>query len=239
VAAPTLLSRIRSPAARAAAPAIPAAIDLDPVAGRFDDVARYLRRRERGFTRPWRRWGERRALRKILASCGPVRTVLDCPCGPGRLFEVWSGFALAVVGFDRSPAMLETARIRLRDSGIPGRVVQGRVEDLGRLVARKADLVASIRFAYYFDARSRPELLRILARASRRYVLVQYKTTESWRGRRNLRRGRNQRKHVTSLAEIRAEFEAAGLELLRFETHGPLSDRALALGELRTRVPDA
>lgn len=225
--------RVRDEAERAAATE---GLDLDPIAALYPDPDRFLRRREGDLAtrakRLGKRLGERRALRKVLSACGRLETVLDCPCGMGRLFDTWTARGMSVTGLDRSPAMVEAARERLRDLDREGHIVQGRLTDLDHAVARQFDLVASIRFVYYFDGPARPEVLRLLARRSRRWVLVQYKTSETWKGRRNRRQGRNQGKHLLSKAEIRAELTQAGLRLVTFAPHGPFSDRVLALAQL-------
>jgi ubiquinone/menaquinone biosynthesis C-methylase UbiE len=211
-------------------------VDLDPITAVYLDPERFLRRREGDLAtrakRFGKRLGERRALRRVLSACGPLETVLDCPCGMGRLFDSWTAQGMSVTGLDRSPAMVEAARDRLRALGREGHVIQGRVTDLDQADGQQFDLVASIRFLYYFDDGARPEVLRLLARRSRRWVLVQYKTSETWKGRRNRRQGRNQGKHPLSRAEIRSELAAAGLRLVAFEPHGPFSDRVLALAQL-------
>jgi len=211
-------------------------VDLDPIGAVFMDPERYLRRREGGLAalgkRFGKRIGERRALRRALDACGPLETVLDCPCGMGRLFPFWAARGLSVTGVDRSPAMVEAARAKLRALGAEPEVTHGRVTDLDDAFDRQFDLVTSIRFVYYFDAQARPEILRLLARRSRRWVLVQYKSSETRKGRHNRRRGRNQGKHPLSRSEIRAELAEAGLRLVALESHGPLSDRVLALAQV-------
>jgi SAM-dependent methyltransferase len=208
-------------------------IDLDPIRAPFDDPARYLRRREAGRARVGKALGERWALRRVLTACGPIHSVLDCPCGPGRLFDLWASRGMTVLGLDRSPAMGVAGRSRLVELGARGHVMRATVEDLDRLGLPRVDLVASVRFVYYFDARARVALLERLARRSARWLLVQYKTNDTWKGRRNQRRGRNQGKHFLSHTEIRRELGAAGLTLVAFEPHGSLSDRALALARVR------
>lgn len=114
--------------------------------------------------------------------------------------------------------------------------MRGELAALPTLLDDPADLVACIRFLYYFARGARSALLRSLAAGSRRYVLVEYKTNETWRARRNARRGRGRGKHRCAAAEIRRELRAAGLEPVRLEPLGPLSDRVFALAE---KVPIA
>lgn len=201
---------------------------------RAADVERHLRRRGGAPWSPWKAWGERRVLERCLGSVADVRSVCDCPCGPGRLFPLWRRHGLRVIGVDTSEVAVEAAREALERSGGTGHVIQGDAAALPELLEARADLVACIRFLYYFDRERRIALLRGLAAASRRYVLAQYRTTETWRARRNARRGRGRGKHAGSTAEIREELCAAGLEPLRIEPIGPLSDRVFALCRKRT-----
>lgn len=210
---------------------------LRPHVPAFLDVDRYLARRSGGWSHPWRHWSERRALVRALARTAPIESVLDCPCGPGRVFWFWAERGVRVIGLDRSPTFTPVAQERLDALGLQGRIIQGEVADLGTLLPHRVDLVACIRFAYYFEPEDRPGLLRVLAAASRRYVLVQYKTTETWKGRRNQRIGRNQGKHFASLARIQDEVADAGLRMLAFVPHGPTSDRALVLAERPSLEP--
>jgi SAM-dependent methyltransferase len=192
------------------------------------DVARHLRRRGGRIGQPWKAWGERRALRRCLEATERVRSLCDCPCGPGRLLPFWLERGLAVSAVDDAEAAVTAARARLAGHG---RALRGDAFRLADVLGAPVDLVASIRFIYYFDAPGREALLRALAAASRRYVLVQYRTCESWRARRNARRGRGRGRHALTRAAMDAELRASGLQPLRAATLGPLSDRVFVLAE--------
>jgi len=204
-----------------------------PRLGGFVDPESYLRRRG---GRGWRQWSEHRALSMCLRGL-PVRVVCDCPCGPGRVFGYWRRRDYSIIGVDISPPMVSAAREVLLEVGAQGRVVLGDVNELKRLVPDAPDLVASIRFAYYFDEHHRLDLLDILASVSRRYVLVQYKTGETWKGRRQISRGRNRDRYVTSYRQMADEFRRARLRPLVIQAVGAFSDRVFVLGEKTAAVP--
>ena len=203
-----------------------------PHLGGFSDPESYLRRR-RG--RGWRQWSEYLALSRCLRDL-PVRVVCDCPCGPGRVFGYWRRKNYSIIGVDISPPMVSAAREALLEVGARGRVVLGDVSELGMLVPDAPDLVASIRFAYYFDEHQRLDLLAILASVSQRYVLVQYKTGETWKGRRQISRGRNRGRYVTSYRQMADEFRCVRLRPLAIQAVGAFSDRVFVLGEKTAAV---
>jgi len=157
-----------------------------------------------------KRWLERRAIGRCLGEVGGVRRFCDVPCGPGRLFPAWRKWFPSVIGVELSDPMVEAAGRRLRALRIPGEVRKGDAFRLREVLGEPADLVASVRFCYYFDRPDRVRLLRALAAASRRYVLVQYKTLRTPKGRRNAV-GRRTPKYYCSDEEVRAELAEAGL----------------------------
>ena len=58
-------------------------------------------------------WLERRAVLAAFRAIPTTATVLDLPCGTGRLAEHLLGAGYRVVGADISPAMLDQAQRRL------------------------------------------------------------------------------------------------------------------------------
>jgi predicted TPR repeat methyltransferase len=204
----------------------------------FTAPEEYLRFREpAGWLGFLKRWSERRAIARCLNKVKDVRCVCDAPCGPGRLFPVWRRWFSSVIGVELSDPMVEAARQRLGLLKVAGEVRKGDVFHLRQAIREPADLVASVRFCYYFDRTGRVQLLRSLAAASRRYVLVQYKTRQTVKGRQNAARTANRMnslrspKHFCSDAEIREELAEAGLKCLLISPIGWFSDRTFVLAE--------
>jgi hypothetical protein len=208
----------------------------------FHDPQAYLRlRNTAGLLGTLKRRSEWRALDRCLAETAGVATVCDVPCGPGRLFPYWAGRGLRVIGVELSEDFVRHARAELARLGLDGEIVHG---DAFRLAeyppSRQAQLIASVRFIYYFERTRRIELLRGLAATGAPYLLTQYKTRESWRGRRNLAAPRSAggpyAKAFVSNEEIRSEFTEAGIECLRIESISRFSDRVYAVARNRTGV---
>src|SRR5262245_23666194 len=91
--------------------------------------------------------------------------VLEPACGSGRLVEEMARRGYAVTGFDANPRMLEFARLRLEDSGLEARLLEGRLEDF-RLPGR-FDLAYCLvsTFKYLLDEDSAFSHLQCVARA--------------------------------------------------------------------------
>ena len=139
------------------------------------------------------------------------RTVLDAPCGGGRLFPLLRRRAPRLVGLDVSPPMLAEA------SGEGARVLRG---DVFRLPFAEGafDAVVCCRLLHHLD---RDEDLRVavseLVRVSRGHIVASFwdrASLPAWRRRLGLKRGGT--RVARSRAELRAAFEAAGARVLGY-----------------------
>jgi SAM-dependent methyltransferase len=110
--------------------------------------------------------------------------VLDVPCGPGRIYHYWSRRGFDVTGMDMSEPMVGAAAATRAKLGIAGSDSVGDAFGFEGSPP-KADLVASVRFVYYFEPEKRIALMRSLGAAARKYVLIQYKTSATYKGSRN------------------------------------------------------
>lgn len=203
----------------------------------FTDPEQYLALRDGGrWLGPVKRYVEERAIDRCLAGLPDIRTVIDAPCGPGRLFPYWQKRGWSVTGVDLSLPMVTAAGQWQHRNQVPWQVVQGDAFHLREASGSSADLVVCVRFCYYFDRPRRVELLRSLALASRRYVMVQYKTWTTFKGRVTSRRTRREHglggKQFCSLAEIAQEVREAGLVGLRIRLVGPFSDRVFVAAQV-------
>ncbi len=96
------------------------------------------------------------------------------------LFPYWHKKGYKVIGADLSNPMVESARKMFKSLSLDGRVMKCNAFTLSdSLKEGEANLIASIRFFYYFEKSKRIELLKIMGEVSRKYLLVQYKTTET------------------------------------------------------------
>lgn len=204
----------------------------------FKKPIEYMNFRKGGFFRGhFKRWSERRAIDRCLSGLSDIRTVCDCPCGPGRLFPYWKRKSLRIIGVDLSDPMVDAAVGKQNELGIYGSILKGDAFNLKPYLKEKPDLVASVRFCYYFDGGNRIDLLQSLASASRRYILVQYKTSQTRKGKRNLARIKSgKRSHPSSKKycshqDIINEVLEAGLICQRIESVSEASDFVFVLAE--------
>lgn len=196
----------------------------------FEDPDEYLEfRRGKSIFGFFKRWSEARAIDKALQGLENIAHVCDIPCGPGRLFGYWHKRGYRITGIDVSDPMVEAAQKLCRTLGPQNRAIKGDAFVLKNVPGqRDIDLVASIRFFYYFNKERRIRLLKKMAGLSRKYLLVQYKTTETRKGRREVKKIEGIReiaKQYCSNEEIRDELTAARLECVRIVPISQASDR--------------
>ncbi len=205
----------------------------------FKDPVGYMKCRvPRGPTGRIKSWSECRAIYRCLSATEGIDTVLDLPCGPGRLFPYWSRRGFKVHGMDFSQPMVQAANDLHGKMKLTGSVSHG---DAFQLVdTPEVELVASVRFAYYFDSSRRVDLFRSLAGATKKYVLTQFKTAATFKGKRNHARELAKRgnKHFATHAQILNELREAGLVPLRIEPIGEFSDRAFVIARRADLSPD-
>ena len=132
---------------------------------------------------------EKRLLERILQTVGRQETLLDVPCGAGRLSPVLARFADQVYEVDYSLAILKLCRANAPRGNYAPFLANATALCLP-FGDRTFDLVASIRLSHHFPkAEDRLAHVRELCRVSRRYVLVTFFGTESLKNRlRNARR---------------------------------------------------
>lgn len=184
----------------------------------------------------FKRWSELKAIDKCLKGIDDITRVCDIPCGPGRLFNYWQKRKYRVVGIDLSDSMVEAAGKMCNELYPESRVIKGDAFALkNSLNGHNVDLIATVRFIYYFDSKERIRLLKNMAALSVKYILAQYKTTETWKGRRDLKKtklnGRSAAKQFCSNDEIMDELKAAGLECIRIVPISQASDRIFVMAK--------
>lgn len=176
-------------------------------------VARYDER-WRGLRGPGRDRRKQRAILRALAALPEVRSVLDVPAGTGRFSAFLPALGLRYLGGDASLAMLAEARRKHPTARFAAL-------DLSRLpfADRSIDLVLCIRLMHLVrDPALRAAFLREMARVARVGVIVDFRQRESlraWLGHARHALGmRSKAPGALRHAQIRAELEAAGLEVV-------------------------
>lgn len=177
---------------------------------------------------------EKRALASLLRRVTdeiPDPSVLDIPCGTGRITEFLLQRGLTVVGGDISHEMMAVAKEKC--SPFSPRVSWRRL-DLERLEVddNSTDLVTCIRLFHHLESDARGSILRELARVTRRFVLVNVSFSSPWyRMRRRIKRALGQGVSTTSStrAEILQEVSRAGLQVEARRFVWPLLSEDLVL----------
>jgi ubiquinone/menaquinone biosynthesis C-methylase UbiE len=198
------------------------------VAGQYDDE-RFVSIVGRSFDAL-----EKRALRSVVrrAVAGVQHpAVLDIPCGTGRITELLLDEGLTVVGADVSEAMIAVAQRKLARFGDR---ISFRQLDLDRLELpdNSVDLVSCIRLLHHIDSVGRAQILKELARVSRRYVLVNVSfSSPVYALRRSLKRVLGQGISAASSTwdDIRREAAQAGLRVEYSKFVLPLATEDLIL----------
>ena len=179
-------------------------------------------------------WLEKRAIRSIIArACRevPAPSVLDLPCGTGRITEVLLDSGLMVKGGDISPAMMAVARERCARFGDR---VSWQQLDLDRLDLedRSVDLATCIRLFHHLDSSQRASILRELSRVTRRYVVINVSfSSPVYRLRRRVKRALGQGVSRTQATwdDITREVSGAGLRVVDRRFVWPLVSEDLIL----------
>jgi len=180
-------------------------------------------------------WLERRALLAAFRSVSTVESILDLPCGTGRLAESLLAEGYHVVGGDISAAMLEQARQRLARFGdrFTTEIVDAR---LAGQHGRRFDAALCARVLMHLPLTEQIEFLAGVTSAVHRYVVVTHSLDTAYqRGRRRVKRilGHQEpaRYPLTEL-QLRKLLEGIGLhEIGRWRVNGTLSEAIVVLAE--------
>jgi SAM-dependent methyltransferase len=199
-------------------------------AGDYEDPVRARAYDKRaGTTR-----AEARALWRLLRGRAVSGTILDAPCGNGRLSAFWAEVGRRTVGLDGALAMARLAASR----GVGA--VQGVAEALP-FADRCADLVAGIRLLHHYrDRTARVAVLREYGRVARGTVLVSFYRRISLEGlRRWLRPKRRSTRVGLTVREFRRDAAEAGLRMVGWRSLLPLvREQTFALLEPRRPCPE-
>ena len=191
----------------------------------------------RRFGTPLARWKHRHdeaLVAALLARSGPHGSVLDLPCGTGRLFPVLSRAVPLVLGADLALEMMQAGRAAREARAVP--LFQADALRLP-LADASVDALVSLRFLFHFERPERVAMLREFARVAGRAVIVQTRLATSVkhvaRGLR-ARVGLARRRPAQGKAELAHDLASAGLELVELAPLSRLfSDKALLLARPR------
>ncbi len=120
-----------------------------------------------------RRGRENRVLLNLLEELSPVRSLLDAPCGVGRVAALAQLSEIPYTGVDLAPAMLDAAKDRCRDEQRSVAWIRGDLEALP-LRGRSFDVVLCLRLLHHLPERIRERVVREVSRAASRAVIFTY-----------------------------------------------------------------
>jgi SAM-dependent methyltransferase len=168
------------------------------------------------FNSSFRQQRERQCLLNLIAAIPPGSTVLDLPCGTGRVTRLIAEAGHRVLAGDSSSHMVDATRANLMPQ-FPD--VTAEVMDAMNtgLSDQSVDAVVCNRLLHHFpDAASRIGVLSEFARVSRGLVIVSFSCSfgldVTWQKFTRRLQGRKLRHyHPISLQQFRDEFGHAGL----------------------------
>ena len=164
---------------------------------------------------------EKNALATVLSeaeSQQPIKTVLDLPCGTGRISEFLLRRGYDLECADISKEMIDVAQSRL--AGIGGNDVKYTVMDIYNIDRPDAtyDCVSCIRLFQHLDSDERARALKELGRVSKRYLVVNVMYTSLYYGlvrKLRLALGRYAPRFTCSQQQLQTELEFAGLRVVK------------------------
>jgi ubiquinone/menaquinone biosynthesis C-methylase UbiE len=168
---------------------------------------------------------EIKLVRRAVAAV-PRGTILDVPCGGGRVAKLLAESGFQVTAADLSPAMLSIAAENLGKLRNVHAVEHRDIEALD-YPAQSFDAIISFRLFHHFPAPEiRARAVGELCRVAKRHVLLSYFSPLSFtalkRGIQERWLGRARQKYHTPLSEVRGYFEQNGFRLVKNYARIPL-----------------
>ncbi len=184
---------------------------------KYDEPGRAARYAERSARRDREEW---RLISRVLQGVPGAKSVLDVPCGTGRLAERFLALGVTVRGADASPAMRAEA-----EKSLSGRIGWLGANDFDLETSDPpsewaSDLVVCFRFLHHLpDEASRARVFSRLTPLARPYLLVSFHHPVSiHNASRSIQRlfsGRRGDRHSITLSRLTREAEAHGFRLVR------------------------
>lgn len=169
---------------------------------------------------------EMKLLDKAFAFVPADHTVLDVPCGGGRVSVHLAHKGYRMTAGDLSDAMVQIARETMAKNKLDATVAKQDVEKL-TFPDRAFDTIVSFRLFHHFpNAEIRRRVAHELCRVAARNVVLSYFTPLSFTSAKNKLRaklgGKKIKKFATSLAEIEGYFAECGFRLVKDFAQTPL-----------------
>ena len=175
------------------------------------------------------------AIQSALQITQTVKSILDIPCGTGRFTPSLAKQGYHMVGGDISVPMMSEARKQGGGENLYG-YVQADAENLP-LPENSVDCVLSIRFMHHIDSATRIRILTDMDRVSKGWMIIDYRHQYSFRFRMRalkLKLGLTSRVLPrVSRDELKREFSAAGINIVKILPVGKFSDKWIVVGDCR------
>jgi ubiquinone/menaquinone biosynthesis C-methylase UbiE len=163
--------------------------------------------------------GEMKLLDRAFKLIPKRHTVMDLPCGGGRVFLRLASQGYKVKAGDLSDAMIAIAQQNADKAGLGITVEKADVEHLTH-PDRSIDTMVCFRLFQHFPTPAiRQRAISELCRVSKQYVVLSYFSPFSWTQAKLILReklgGRKLRKFPTSLNEVEGYFAKSGFRLVK------------------------
>lgn len=163
--------------------------------------------------------GEMKLLDRAFKLIPKTHTVMDLPCGGGRVFLRLASQGYQVRAGDLSDAMIAIAQQNADKAGVSVTVEKADVENLAQ-ADKSIDTMVCFRLFQHFPTPAiRQRAVSELCRVSKQYVVLSYFSPFSWTQAKLVLReklgGRKLRKYPTSLTEVEGYFNKAGYRLVK------------------------
>lgn len=163
--------------------------------------------------------GEMKLLDRAFKLIPKTHTVMDLPCGGGRVFLRLASQGYKVKAGDLSDAMIAIAQQNADKAGLGITVEKADVENLTQ-ADKSIDTMVCFRLFQHFPTPAiRQRAVSELCRVSKQYVVLSYFSPFSWTQAKLILReklgGRKLRKFPTSLNEVEGYFNKAGFRLVK------------------------
>ena len=128
------------------------------------------------FSSPLSRWGHRKEVNGFVRALDLIHdasTVLDVPCGTGRMTKVLLARGLDVTGADISSPMIDQAKKKLSTYGDQVQFVEADLTDLN-FEDNSFDLITCVRLFGHVPIDVRLSMLREMRRVTKKWVVINY-----------------------------------------------------------------
>ncbi len=146
-------------------------------------------------------------------------TVLDLPCGGGRVFLHLAKQGYQVKAADLSDEMIKIAQKNADEAGLGITVEKADMEDLF-FADKSVDTMVCFRLFHHFPTPAiRQRAVNEMCRVAKQYVVITYFSLYSWTPFKRILReklgGRKSHKFATSLSEVEGYFVNSGYRLVK------------------------